>query len=226
MPIITKVRFAHEDGALADTLDAIDDVEITVVPEASTDPMRSVYLFRFETDTPSDLRRALEADHTVRNVEPMPVFEGENVLAVEFTPEARLLAPEVTARDGLVLEARSSTAGTQPRGWYERWSLPDRESLHDIWQHAVAEGFEFEVLDFHEQGRADPDYSGPNTPTEQQREALVAAYEGGYFTEPRETSLEGLAAELGISPTAVAGRLKRGMRSLIRTTILLDRQRE
>lgn len=226
MPIITKVRFAHEDGALADTLDALDDLEVTVVPEASTDPVRDVYLFRFETDSPAELRRALEADPTVLNVEPMPVFEGEDVFAVEFAPEARLLAPEVTDRDGFVLEARSSNAGTQPRGWYERWSLPDRESLHDIWQYAVAEGFEFEVLDFHEQGRADPEYSGPNTPTEQQREALVAAYERGYFAEPRETSLEELATELGISPTAVAGRLKRGMRSLIRTTVLLDRQRE
>ena len=226
MPIITKVRFAHEDGALADTLAALPDLHVTVVPEASTDPMSSVYLLRFETDAPADIEAVLEDDHTVQSVEPMPVFEDENTIAVEFAADAKLLAPRVTSEDGYVLEAQSSNAEKRPRGWYERWSLPDRGSLHDIWQDAVAEGFDFEVIDFHEQGHTDPEYSGPNGHTPEQREALVAAYEMGYFTEPRETSLEELAAELGISPTAVAGRLKRGMRSLIGTTIIMDRQRE
>lgn len=43
-----------------------------------------------------------------------------------------------------------------------------------------------------------------------QREALLAAYEAGYFAVPREASLENIAAELGISRSALAERLHRG----------------
>jgi hypothetical protein len=226
MPITTKVRFAHEGGAFADTLAALPDLRVSVVPEASTDPTSNVYLFRFETDAPADIESVLADDSSVERVEPIAVFEAENTLAVEFSSTATLLAPEVTKHGGFVLEARSSTDETHPRGWYERWSLPDRGSLHDIWQYALSEGFDFEIIDFHEQGATDPDHRVPSVHTPEQREALVTAYEMGYFTEPRETSLEEIAVELGISPTAVAGRLKRGMRSLVGTTVVVDRQRE
>lgn len=222
MPIITEVRFAHEDGALADTLGALPDFTVTVVQEASTDPERDVYLLGFDDGDDTDLRPFLEADHTVREVTPMPEFEERRMWGVEFAAEATLLAPQVTSEDGFVLEARSANADREPRGWHEHWLLPDREALHDIWQYARDEGFAFEVLEFRQQGRADPEYSGPDAPTEQQREALVAAYERGYFAEPRETSLEELAESLGLSSTAVAGRLRRGMRSLIGMTLVVD----
>lgn len=51
--------------------------------------------------------------------------------------------------------------------------------------------------------------------TRDQHEALVAAYRSGYFDEPRESSLRELADELGISPSSVAGRLRRGHAALI-----------
>ncbi|MFB6296675.1 MAG: helix-turn-helix domain-containing protein, partial [Halobacteriales archaeon] len=71
-------------------------------------------------------------------------------------------------------------------------------------------------------GGADLAYSGPRAPTDEQREALVAAYEQGYFAEPRETSLEALAESLELSPTAVAGRLRRGMKATVEMTLAAD----
>lgn len=226
MPIITEVRFAHEDGALADTLRAFPDLAVAVLPQASTEPNRSVYLFQFDETGTAEVQAALEADHTVHRVEPMPQFEAEQILGIEFAAGTKLLAPEVTRAGGFVLEARSTTTSNGTRGWYERWLLPDRESLHAIWEHARETGFEFEVLEFHQQGQTDPAYPGLHAPTDQQREALLTAYERGYFAEPRETSLEELAEELDRSPTAVAGRLKRGMRSLIGMTLVTEESEE
>lgn len=226
MPIITEVRFAHPDGALADTLEALPDLQVRVVPEASMGPRRSVYLLRFTEVSTEEVQSVLEADHTVDTVEPMPVFEREPMIGVEFAPGTKLLAPRVTREDGFVLEARSSSPDVTPRGWFERWLLPSREALHDIWQEARGAGFEFDVLRFREQGRTDPEYGGATKLTEEQREALVVAYDRGYFAEPRGASLEELAEELGISPTAVAGRLKRGMRSLVGMTAVADRPEE
>lgn len=51
--------------------------------------------------------------------------------------------------------------------------------------------------------------------TESQREALLLAYERGYFSSPREATLEEIADELNISQQALGSRLRRGNRRLI-----------
>ncbi len=228
MTIVTEVRFAHGDGALADTLAALPDVDVTVIREASTDPGGSVYLLRFDGDIGGyeELEEVLDADHTVRAAEPMSGFEDQHLWGVEFSAEAKLLAPKVTNEEGFVLDARSSDLDGGRRGWHERWLVPDREALHEIWEGAREEGFEFEIIEFRSQGRTDPEYPGGGAPTDEQREALLAAYEHGYFAEPRETSLEELAEVLGLSPTAVGGRLRRGMRSLVGMTLVVERPEE
>ncbi|WP_129113078.1 helix-turn-helix domain-containing protein [Halegenticoccus tardaugens] len=54
--------------------------------------------------------------------------------------------------------------------------------------------------------------------TREQREALAVAHREGYFDEPRGATLEELAGVLGISPRAVAGRLRRGQAALLEHT--------
>jgi len=47
----------------------------------------------------------------------------------------------------------------------------------------------------------------------------VLAYERGYFDTPRETSLEEIAEELGITQQSLSSRLRRGHRRLIKATL-------
>ena len=56
--------------------------------------------------------------------------------------------------------------------------------------------------------------------TETQHEALVLAYERGYFDTPREASLEEIADELGITQQSLSSRLRRGHRRLIGATLM------
>ncbi len=56
--------------------------------------------------------------------------------------------------------------------------------------------------------------------TPEQHEALVLAYEQGYYDHPRPVNQDALAAQLGISRQAFGSRLRRGYRSLIRTTLV------
>jgi len=56
--------------------------------------------------------------------------------------------------------------------------------------------------------------------TEAQREALVLAYERGYFDTPRGASLEEIADELGITQQSLSSRLRRGHRRLIGATLV------
>ena len=56
--------------------------------------------------------------------------------------------------------------------------------------------------------------------TAPQREALVLAYEMGYFDSPRTASLADIAEELGITQQSLSSRLRRGHRRLIRGAII------
>lgn len=226
MALITEVRFAHEDGALAETLAELPDATVHIVDETSTAPTRNVYFFRFENVTAESLRRVLAGDRTVRDADPVEAVDDRNLWAIELTSETKLLGPAVTEHGGFVLDARSSRGREGIRGWRERWFFPDADGIQSVWQHARNEGFEFEVLDLSQRLQSDITSVDSDPLTEQQRTALVSAYERGYFAEPRETSLEELADVLDISPSAVNGRVKRGLKALIGTGLIVTEPRE
>jgi predicted DNA binding protein len=56
--------------------------------------------------------------------------------------------------------------------------------------------------------------------TDRQREALVLAYERGYYDSPRETTLAELAGEVDITGQSFGSRLRRGIRRLIGSTLV------
>jgi predicted DNA binding protein len=55
--------------------------------------------------------------------------------------------------------------------------------------------------------------------TDSQLEALVLAYERGYFNSPRDVTMAELGEELGISQQAIASRLRRGIRQILGQTL-------
>ncbi|WP_226482997.1 helix-turn-helix domain-containing protein [Natrinema amylolyticum] len=55
--------------------------------------------------------------------------------------------------------------------------------------------------------------------TDAQREALVLAYDRGYFNSPRDVTMAELGDELGITQQAVASRLRRGTDQLLGTAL-------
>lgn len=56
--------------------------------------------------------------------------------------------------------------------------------------------------------------------TDPQREALVAAYEGGYFDSPRSASLADIADDLDITQQSLSSRLRRGHGRLVANTLI------
>ncbi len=55
--------------------------------------------------------------------------------------------------------------------------------------------------------------------TETQQEALILAYDRGYFNSPRDVTMEDLGEELGITQQAFASRLRRGIKYIVGTAL-------
>jgi predicted DNA binding protein len=219
MTLIAIVRIDHPELALAHTIGSTSGTKITVVPESGTDPDTGQFFFHVEADDGDfeAFERALDDDDTVAEYVLVAEAGATRIYRIQHTSRTKLLTPKTTEVGGLMREAGS--AGT---GWRVRLQLPSREALADIWEFCEAEEISFELLQLYEQNGIDAGDGGRLT--DAQREALVTAYERGYFEEPRGTTHEKLATELGISATAVGGRIRRGMTRLIEATLVEEEE--
>lgn len=207
MTIATTVYVTHPDLGLLPTIRSAADLELGVVPNAGTDPEHNVYFFWVEAPDFDAVEAALEADHTVSAYTMVSKTPERRTYRVTYSDQARLISPLITELDGLMLDSRSHDGG-----WVVELRLPDHNALYRLGERASDAGIRFDVLEIHQ---TEPDDGSDVALTEPQIEALVSAYEHGYYDEPRETSLEELGSVLGLSRTAVSGRLRRASSRLI-----------
>ena len=199
--------------ALADTISRNSEISVRIVPEVGTDPVHDIFFVLAEGIEQQAFHSALDSDHTVIDHNRIESSGDQQLSAVTFSADTKLLAPHVTMEGGLSLEATGTI-----EGWVERWQLPDRGSLHSIWEYAIENAFRFEILDLYRHD--DTAFRGSFGLTGKQRQTLTQAAARGYFKEPRTVSLSELAEELDVSPTAASGRLRRGIDKLIETTLI------
>jgi len=100
--------------------------------------------------------------------------------------------------------------GWTQQGWFASHDVFDQ--FASFWQRNV----EFRLERLSRDGESEPPGDGL---TDRQREALRTAYELGYFDIPRQTSLEDIAHELGISASSLSERLRRAQTQLIEETV-------
>lgn len=93
--------------------------------------------------------------------------------------------------------------------------VPDREILRSVIGDLRAIGATVSLERIRtEVSPADPDIDGVAL-TEKQREVLALAIESGYYRQPREATLDELATELDVTPSAVSQRLNAVERKLV-----------
>lgn len=208
MTISATVYVEHPDLGLAPTIQSHDDLEIGVIPDAGTDPEHDVNFFWVEAPDFDAVETAFEADGTVADYTMVAEAANRRTYRITYSDRAKLISPAITDLNGIMLDSRSHSDG-----WTVELQLQDHNSLYQLGGRADEQGLTFDVLAVHQ---VDPNETSSELAlTESQTEALVTAYEHGYYDEPREISLEELGSILGISRTAVSGRLKRASSRLI-----------
>ncbi|WP_435344896.1 helix-turn-helix domain-containing protein [Haloarchaeobius sp. HRN-SO-5] len=161
---------------------------------------------------PDEVIPATQAEGAVEHIEVLDTQEGAGSLyRVVWNRRFRDVVVEIADADIAAL----SVEGTAERWWFE-FRAASREPLAELHEHLEDMGVPTTLVRIH-----DVD-SRPRTErlTSSQLEAVQLAYDRGYFNEPRDVKLETLAEAVGISRQAFAGRLRRGLRTLVSTTVL------
>jgi predicted DNA binding protein len=216
MSITTKIHIEHERLALVPTLQNLEDIAIRVITQGNTDPGSTVFPFLIEYRDRDRLEEMLDTDPTVQSYELVDWTDQTGIYYIQHTPETKLISSVVTDVNGFLVHTE-----TKGNGWLVRLLLPDREALNTIWEYANENEISLDIIEIY--GNTDTGGESSYGLTDEQRTALTTAYENGYFGEPRDISLNEVADEIGLSSTAMSGRLRRGMRNLIAATII-DRE--
>jgi predicted DNA binding protein len=110
--------------------------------------------------------------------------------------------------------------GTGADVWRFQLRAPERKSLAAFYEACSEQGMELGI----QQIVSSPGQSegGQWNLTTKQREALMSAYDGGYFAVPRTISLTNLADDVGISHQAFSRRLMRGLDSVLTHTLVVE----
>jgi len=212
MSVTATIHISHERLALVPTLRTLADIDIQVITQGTTAPGATNFPFLIEYDDQTELEARLDEDPTVDDYELVDWTDDTGIYYIAHTPETRLISTAVTEVNGLLVHTE-----TKGNGWLVRLLLPNRKALNTIWEFSVDNDISLEIIEIY--GKDDAGTETSYGLTDEQIAALNTAYKEGYFGEPRETSLDEVAEKMGLSSTAMSGRLRRGMRNLVGATI-------
>ena len=209
--IIAEIRKTSPKQMFYAASSAVPEAVIETRYHAATDHDIPYLFYAVQCPDFEAFDAALADDPSVSNPVVVAEGEGDRLYRVEPSPDL-LVVPELTRRGGALLNAYC-----QDGSWNGRYQFPDRETLVGMREFCHENGVSFEVQQLY---RADgpSDYGGAGL-TEPQREALLAAFEAGYFDDPRSATLEDVAGALDISATATGRRLRRGTAALVEAVL-------
>lgn len=207
MSSIVEISISADEFALGRALRADSQVQIElerVVPVG----MSMFPFFWARGDDISRFEAAARDEPAVKTLTRIDTRTDDTLFHVEWNGEITDFVHGVEEANATIVEANGTADD-----WTFHLRFPAQEEMSTFQTFCQHEEIPLQVERVYSmQERAVHDSAGV---TPAQRETLVAAYEGGYFEQPRGITREELADELGVSPQAVGGRLRRGYENLI-----------
>jgi predicted DNA binding protein len=207
------VRVEHPDIVLTETVAHDRSSRVRSVSEAGTDPTSGRFFYHITSSDFARFEDGLRNDSTVGEFERViETRDEEAIYSFEYTDEAKVLSPVISAANGVILDMENDGSA-----WILTVWIPDRSDLVPLWDYARRNDIDIELLrvnDYASLGSTDAGL------TDSQREALLVAFETGYFEEPRNATLGEVAADLDISQPAASGLLRRGIKRLVASSLM------
>jgi len=211
MSVVARLRVPAERFVLGEVLEVREGVRVRLESVVPTGGSTIPYLWVPEGDADA-VEDALRRSPLVERVRVVDDEGPETLFRVEWSPDVNGLVDLITRSEGALLEAEGTGDD-----WEFRMRFPERRHLSAFYRVCVEQGLEPELEEVH--GSVGSVAEDDPVLTEEQREALLVALEGGYFDVPRGVTLVELARRLGISDTAASQRIRRGLNSLLSATL-------
>ena len=215
MSIFAEFHLQSEAMAFARTLAALPDAIVEIERVAASESVLTPYFWVSEVQLEA-FEAAAGDDPSVRNLHRIDRFEETGLYRAEWIEEMEDMTYTLLDFASVVLSATAT---------HERWEIELR--FEDTDQLSTFQEFvdEYDVdVTVRRLFEATQPLTGSQYGlTEKQQEALVAAWEAGYFETPRRATLTEIADGLGITQQSLSNRLRRGHGSLIANTLTIQR---
>ncbi|WP_254537906.1 helix-turn-helix domain-containing protein [Halomarina litorea] len=212
MSVIAEFSIDSAEFVLGEVL--ATDPEVRIELERVVPASRRVMPFFWAVgEGRKTFEREVRNSEYVRSLVPLDELTRQTLYKIEWSEEVESLIYGIAEVGATILEAQGDG------DWFFRIRFDDHSGLaafhnycqrHDIsftlervytLEARDSAGFQFDL-------------------TDEQREAVVRAVEGGYFDVPRGVTLDDLAAGLGISRQAVSERIRRGVGKVLSSVAL------
>ncbi len=184
------------------------ELERTVPTRAERLP----FFFAWNCGDYESFEREAREEPEIDELIPVERLDGGVLYHVRWGRYVDELVEGITDADATLVEAIGNDSE-----WRFEIRFPTNESISGFQRYLRERGIELGVDRIKTEVELESDRSYGLT--EPQRDALVTAFRGGYFDEPRRLTLDELATDLGVSSAAASGRLRRATRRLIANTL-------
>ncbi|WP_368410252.1 helix-turn-helix domain-containing protein [Halorussus vallis] len=216
--VLAEFVFPADEFVLADTLTAVPDMHIEIQRVVAGEERVTPYFWASGGDFAA-FEQAIRGDSTIQEVLTLKDGQGdERFYRVAWKSNPPDLLSALSEAKATILEAVRDDGSK----WRLKILFPDQDALSAFHDFCAENGIQFEVERIYHS--ENPQEEAEYGVTEEQQEALVAAFEADYFRVPRDVTLTELADELGISRNALSARLRRGQHNLLSRTLVHDEE--
>lgn len=193
----------------------------TTVELASMIPLgeKAIPLFSVFDHNTTAFEETVENHPSVEQLEQVSQHDDEIVYALDWNVGRDVFFSGIQEFHAHLLSA----TGTRDT-WEFELRFPDHEALSEFQEYCSDAHIALDIGRIYNPTRPG---SGPwYGLTPEQKETLVKAVEGGYYSIPRQMSTNDLADEFGVSDQAVTERLRRAIISLVENTLIVQSEEE
>ena len=174
---------------------------------------------RIRNDARETFESSVREHPSVNDIQLVNTHEDETLYALDWEASEASLLRRILDLDAVLLSA-AGTADT----WGLELRFPSHEALSVFQEFYLDEDIDVSIERIYNPTKPD---AGPwYGLTPPQRETLADAVSAGYYSLPRQISTQELADSFGISDQAVTERLRRGISTLVRNTLLVEEPEE
>jgi len=214
MSVIGEFTIPAESFVLEQTLSATPDLLIEVDRLASHGPEQVFPFLWMNRDDGEEFQQVLQTDPTVSSVAIAEQTDSHVLYLITWVQEFRELIEEIVDHHAAIIQATA-----QNDQWQLQLRFAGEDQVTEFQQHFRDKGTPFTVRSI---SRPEDSRQPKYGLTAEQHDTLVTAVREGYFQVPRTTTAEAVGNTLDISANAVSQRLRRGVDTLVRNTLVMS----